>query len=402
MTDTVTPGFKGLSKAGKFTFSPLYKSMYQCVPLGGSGYVIKTIANTCVSPSTQTWYELRDCKAGLLPFLLPTTMVAGKQLILPVRTSMHDDSRRMRAAVATSVRNKRGRTDANLWESIAEIDKTVTLLNPKLERAQVWMERFAKAVQRQRTVRHSIDAAARAWLAMRYGIVPLINDISHVVDVLPKVAEKAGRQIRTSRAKESFERKSSHDSTYDLGVTRSIIRAETWSSLTVRGCALDEVDLSIANLVGFDSKGLMTLPWELLSMSFVADWFANIGDYIGAIIPAIGWDFKGGSLTEIKADLTRFSIVSSTLTPSGAALYTMPTSSTGALNVQELTKRREWLPEAELTFRNDFGFDRFKRSADALSLFSVLLSGLSQGRTLKSKPDIFAPVSRWPFEAGVN
>ena len=54
--------------------------------------------------------------------------------------------------------------------------------------------------------------------------------------------------------------------------------------------------LTTASRLGFTNP--LSVTWELLPLSFVADWFYPISDYINSLDATLGWDFMGGSCTK--------------------------------------------------------------------------------------------------------
>jgi hypothetical protein len=131
--------------------------------------------------------------------------------------------------------------------------------------------------------------------------------------------------------------------------------------------ALDEVDLSFLGNLGFPLKGLITLPWELQSYSFVADWFANIGDYIGSLAPSVGYNMLGSCMVEHRVTVNTYT---STGVNKTNGTWTLDAPITGTFSiVREETTRRP-LAARGLVIKNDFKLDEFTRSADAFALLA--------------------------------
>lgn len=54
----------------------------------------------------------------------------------------------------------------------------------------------------------------------------------------------------------------------------------------------------VATLAQLGITNPAELIWELVPYSFVIDWFVPVGNYLSAFDAALGWHFKGGTITE--------------------------------------------------------------------------------------------------------
>jgi hypothetical protein len=262
---------------------------------------------------------------------------------------------------STELLNKRGRPDQDLWEAIAELDKTATLLPGLLKSL-----RKAVPTGKRSDLQKSIS---EVWLAYRYGIKPLVSDIA---GVLKGMNGAIGKIRKTYRANgfidsKSFEKLQWLSTTYgmDIGVNYT-------DRYTVRCTSIDEFDASVAFNIGLSSKGLITLPWELTKYSFVIDWFTNIGDWLGAITPSLGFNQLGSCISILREkDLTI-----SHLGDLSTATFDLVTPSHGRYYTYLANyQRSSGIPAPGLVIRSKFRFDNFTRSADALALLLQKLKG---------------------------
>jgi hypothetical protein len=137
--------------------------------------------------------------------------------------------------------------------------------------------------------------AAGAWLISRYGLLPLIKDIQALLTQLR--ADQDAAERHTARGKAAVGRSSVVPiQNICMGhITENGSKLLT-DEVRVRAMSLDEWKMSLLDHFGLGSKDLLTLPWELLTLSFVADWFVNIGDFIGAMIPLPGVNQLGSCI----------------------------------------------------------------------------------------------------------
>lgn len=364
MTDLVIPGFRKLVKQGKVFFNPMSKRYLSVTPSGGNGWDITTVSSVgCVTTGAKPKYQSRG---DTLSYYIPTATYLGTKIVPWVPDiSDYDRVVNLQREVATKVRNARGRTDANLWESLAELDRTVEMLNRPIGKTRDWLRSADHAIASGRFGPHMAKAVANAWLAYRYGVRPIMSDYQAILDGMK---ETIGSRRLTTRAKGSFQTTKRTEVFVRKGISDVTLGYDQEQMVFVRGMSLDDVELSRLNAVGFTSKGLATLPWELTPYSFVADWFANIGDFIGASIPSPGWNEVGNAMTTETIVVTTISIKS--FVNNSPSTYVFNSIPSGTIEVESRFKGRMSLPAAGIVIRDDFRFDKLTRASDALALLS--------------------------------
>lgn len=357
MTDAVVKGFAKRRQRGEVFFNSMTKAQLQ-LSNGGGQAENQSVTNSC-SPVK----KLRHRWAGpLMLNFIPLTAVSG--LNIPIQTPQISESliQSMGTEASTAMLNSRGRADSNLFETLAEADQTLDLFNRPLSRLRRVLSEAAQAKSFGRFAGRAANGASNLWLAYRYAIRPIMSDINGIAEGLK---EKTEKRRQTTRAKVTQALKNASVTNYPSHVTYHIKR-ETSDEVTCRAMSLDEVTHSLLENVGFTFKGLVTLPWELVHASFVADWFANVGDTIGAFVPSPGWNQLGSCLTITRDVNTTWTVVGST----SSASYTVVSSATGSYTRRDLTKTRSPVYAPSLVIKSDFKFDKATRVADALALAS--------------------------------
>lgn len=135
-------------------------------------------------------------------------------------------------------------------------------------------------------------AASNAWLELQYGWTPFMLETRSAVNTLMDVVEDP--RNRVIRVTGSARRDSS--STRDGIVMVSpringVITTEHKTSARVVWKAVP----SSADLPGrFGLTNPLEVAWELVPLSFVADWFVPIGDYLSALDAPMRFQHKGG------------------------------------------------------------------------------------------------------------
>ena len=174
-------------------------------------------------------------------------------------------------------------TDALLIEAISDMLPDLDALTTAIEASRTiemvkQVRQTAKDLIREalRGGKHTAKAAANAWLAWRYGWEQLGRDVVNVYDLVTTplrslvIDGRAGWSVNES------------------GIKTGAL--STWQSASFTPIYLYEHDANFrASAVGILSCKTLNLvadpalsAWEVVPYSFVADWFVNIGDVLGA------------------------------------------------------------------------------------------------------------------------
>jgi hypothetical protein len=266
---------------------------------------------------------------------------------------------------------KRGKLgDGNLYESFAEVDKSARFLKDIFDRVRRIQETAFFGKKGSSRLRSFSEEAAGQYLATRYGFVPLVKDAFAIIEGLKRPLEK---RLQTYRAKETFSEQQNlalpifNDGTHvDFSGFHSIAH-----ELSVEAISLDSVEVTLLRALGLGEKDLFGLPYELLTLSFVADWFANIGDVISAIAPDIGFS-NVGMCTVVKWNCTE-SVVYSTVGPSPGKVLMASQAPSYARTIQYYD-RSVGSMSPHIRWRTNFKFDQQLRALDALALLTAQFS----------------------------
>lgn len=205
---------------------------------------------------------------------------------------------------------------AEMTTTIAMLTKNLTTLRIYLKEALAFLRKALKANSNykrhiyQKVLRTSLTKsgmkkisswigkeAANRWLEYQYGWRPLMSDIYGTATLID---EQAKRRL-------TIIGKGTHSSgvrpTYTFPQVNSGIVLTKPMLTSGAYCRVDwEVSNSVAaqlNRLGLTN--ILEIGWELVPFSFVIDWVAPIGDYLGALGAGWGLTFKGGSITRYTA-----------------------------------------------------------------------------------------------------
>lgn len=148
-----------------------------------------------------------------------------------------------------------------------------------------------------KAVSHGHTRAANAWLEWTYAVKPLISDVKGSVDALYSNRDPY-LEVKTVRSSSSHQL---YGETHHVSQSGDVLETRLVGTLKSSGSFRYLVTNPF--LATLDQLGLLNpvqLAWELYPLSFVADWFVNVGGLLGNIVPPQGVQFLEG-YTYVKA-----------------------------------------------------------------------------------------------------
>jgi len=181
--------------------------------------------------------------------------------------------------------------DVNLGQAFAERGQTVRLVAENLGR----LYRMVKDVKRLKLPRK--EDFFDHWLELQYGWRPLLSDCHGAVSALHRDIEASSKSTVTVKAtiksSDYFEKVVSDV----VGATCSVKKSHYIEHKGFIRLDFVPTDLPTSTLAQLGLTNPLSIAWELLPWSFVADWFIPIGDYLSSLDATAGWIFKGGSFS---------------------------------------------------------------------------------------------------------
>lgn len=130
------------------------------------------------------------------------------------------------------------------------------------------------------SLRELADAIANLWLQFRYGIMPVVYTVESVQDLIKSLKS----EYVTTRDKESSEL------VLDLlGESTDPLTLSVTHRVTIKQRYLPKETTFGDVMVRMSGNFALTL-WELIPLSFVVDWFINVGNLLSSLNPSAEWD----------------------------------------------------------------------------------------------------------------
>lgn len=224
---------------------------------------------------------------------------------------MDDTSDSVNDALASCVSDLASQYD--LLTDISELGSTLAMMNSIYNRLRhpmkAWHD-FQQKVHRQYKGEKLNSILTDRWMEFRYGVMPLVYSAQDAFDLVQKATEtyKTSRKTVNVMSAGTPTRDMSQMHIFESGsmsVTHRITGKARYSSSGGR----------VISQIGFNP---FLTAWELVPLSFVVDWFVNIGDYIQAQTSSVS-----GAFAESK-----FCISTKTTSAIQTSLYVPPPGET--------------------------------------------------------------------------
>lgn len=299
MTDVVTPNFRKIQKAGGTVFTSMDKSREERSATEGS--------------CTRT--RNGACGAGLVKNFQYSS-VNDYQLGLPVYMGSSDVAAMEAEALTKALASAKTPSVMGLVD-IAEARSTVSGLISGVMSLKTAMysigtgQHYTKWLKRNGQRRTAATLAmfiSSHWLQYRYNIIPLMLTTNSVLEAYGSVRKPEGsRETFRSLVSQNLQGAETLISTIPNGSWTTKLYATKQCLTKVRGGCLQELITSkcMSTQMGLDSRYLGQALYEMMTFSFVLDWFLNLGDLIAALSPDVGSKILGTwTTTEIVSTTT--------------------------------------------------------------------------------------------------
>jgi len=371
MDDIVVPDFKRLQAEGKIIMNAM-------------GSFKETRSHSSIGPrfiNGTAWLDYGQNWMGA---------------VLPVVLSRHyTDGSSIRDEVITLARSRVMQPDFNGLVALGELRENLQYLrNPLKEafklathfqkRKLVYNQRLSQALGKatvyddygyylrgakeiSKRTKGIIKDIESLYLSVRYGMRPLVMDVSNLMDTLsfprvtPRERATAKKEVTTGSTTTSTPTISSI--TYNYTDTME-------SSTSVHAGLLYQHELEIyRDRWGLGFSEVFLTAWNLIPLSFVADWFLNVGTFIRSVEPSVSGNILGTYISERSETTVKRVYNSASFNTAGWSTSRQPTGSYTTKWVSY--SRNPHLPNASIVVKKDaflsFAKD-FGRVADLFSL----------------------------------
>lgn len=163
----------------------------------------------------------------------------------------------------------------------------------------------------------TFDDALNNWLALRYGWQPLLSDIYSILVQIEKDFMSEREVLHRSRTSQFGDFASKHESAQADGTIGQYLFScgfqNSWDEDTRVTCEAWASYRETSRLMRFLHEwGILnpaSVAWDLLPLSFVADWVVNVGGWLSSLNYAVGLELAdagmGTTVTTLKTGILR-------------------------------------------------------------------------------------------------
>lgn len=297
ITDVVTPNFKARSKAGEIINNPYSKltvleanpkpttySRAQLTTSGGKIYGDTWDGSWPMEPAFLGDYlqagslpEFQSMVNSLVSRAVSSAYANTSQMQMDIQTTAAEYMKSVNSLFDIFVRA------IKLFRAVRKVEVSLLRQSAKgyLTVSNYKQMQAAKDfVAKQKTAQELSDR----YMELRYALRPLAYDARNLTRALTKTLGTGIRCTGRGVASDTFNLEDTWhmaDGNFDYVVDRSI-----HVTTRVRAGVLCSVDLTNSSVFGLDQLN-MTI-WELLPMTFILDWFWNIGTIVASLTPSAG------------------------------------------------------------------------------------------------------------------
>jgi len=384
MTDVVQDDFKHRIASGEVIFNPMSSYRWTLTSVG------QNLITEQVSPSYaagQKYGYNGDYFLGHIGGIVPTQATAMHSALKPTSIETMPYNRAIAEAVTGAQRYP---SDANLLVSLAEADKTRRLVPDLLNN---WKRLFQRLNQDVKLSRHMSElqsakrvsaanlkslerTATETWLAIRFGVRPLIMDTLGVLKAMKQSYENSPVRI-TQRGKSVESISDVQNAFFDDGPFYRVNYTRSRNhSLNVRAMNLWEVKMDMLRNAGVSLSAIPEAYIDLVRFSFVVNWVINVNDFFASLgaIADPGLTSLGGCYVLEESITSTWQVTSDIHTRPDFVLLQ---GTQGLINSASVYKTRlVGLPSPKLVVRADpLRFTRDLRLLDAVALLRQQLRG---------------------------
>lgn len=338
MADVVQEKFDERRSRGEVIFNPMNVTRNSFAGEGSS----LAVMHTNPGPSFGQTYTVNGN-----PFLFLIGQVTGGR---PKGLSALPVSRCQGEA---STKAQRPPNEAGILVTLAELEKTRRLVpdllhswsklfsalnrDPKISRYYAEMTSARKLSASNLRVLEK--TAVETWLAMRFGVRPLIMDTLNVLKVLKKQYDDTNLIRLTQRGSASASVSEVESGYVSYGVSKIEYVASHHNEVRCRAMSLWDVFFDASRDAGLSLAAVPEAAIDLVRFSFVVNWMVNVNDFFASIgaLSDPGLRNKGGCLvTEIQQSSTW----QATSTTSTNSFYTVTQPVMGTVSASHTSKVR--------------------------------------------------------------
>lgn len=308
----------------------------------GESYTDVTIQPTCLHNVSHV-IDYYSNEANNIIWRMPSEFV-GTQLAHAVTAGLHES---VNSGLVTEILAEANAGTFDLLTNVAESKEAVqTIMKLVMEAVTLYSETRRKVFtirSKAQKGQNVVSEVANRWLEFRYGVMPILYSVQDMIDylnggIVSYQTYRGGREI----------------------VGDKIVHGD-WSGdppPIIHRCFLKRRFNALVNTGNFMKMNIASTAWELVPLSFVIDWFINVGDFLTALQTPSGVDEQGvfysTQLRDSKIVFTNPNLVGASITISTSGYRGSPINPLAnvGINFNPVLTSKRWLDALALSWGN--------------------------------------------------
>ncbi|DAD51067.1 TPA_asm: maturation protein [ssRNA phage SRR7976299_14] len=326
--DIVTPGFRSLSAGGKVIVNP-YWHVKQNFTGGGTGPIVQFAGCAGLPGLTRKTVEYPSSRRHFLPdFRYGEVRNALDNTLIPAPLTIVDLNR-LQTLAQTSCMSNVDVGPSQALVAAAEANRTLQMVTRPLGQLDDYVakqhahvsKQYTKFLaltpkQKQKLIRDARrpgglrDALSGQYLGWYYGMKPFAKDIENALQAYLREGFTPERETARGKASDTGTNIITDPPLTSGGTTKQRLKRTRVEEVDVRaGCLYSPTSNSYSKEFGVRLSDVPSSLWEMTTLSFLVDYYLNIGNVIKALEPRIGITYLGNWLTVRQTVTDRIEVI---------------------------------------------------------------------------------------------
>jgi len=305
--DVVTPDFRGISARGGVV-NNAYWHVKQSFTGGGTGPIVQFLGCSGQPGGTRKTAEYPSSRRHFLPdFRYGEVRNALDGTLIPAPLTIVDLNR-LKTLAQTSCMSNVDVGPSQALVTAAEARRTLQMLTRPLAALDDYVAKqhayiskeYQKFIvstpkQKQKLIRNARrpgglrDALSGQYLGWYYGMKPFANDIENTIEAYLREGSTPERQTARGRAADTGTNIITDPPLTLGGGTKQRLKRTRVEEVDVRaGCLYSPTSNTYSKVLGLRLSDVPSSLWEATTLSFLVDYYLNIGNFIRALEPRTG------------------------------------------------------------------------------------------------------------------
>lgn len=204
-------------------------------------------------------------------------------------------------------------SDLNIGVVVGELTESITTIGGLVKKAATLLKgvrrEMAKAALKGLSREKQIESAASAYLQVKFGILPIVSDIYSAIEAIQESAKQPIGFVKVDMKDQDYGPPPQRYHGDVMAFGPALLQGDFTGSKCERGIEIRYAfaisDMKLFQGWRYGITNPLVVAWELLTLSFVIDWFTGVGNFLAGLQQPCGTTFLSGYETHwLRNDIT--------------------------------------------------------------------------------------------------